>query len=358
MDYRDHVDRAVSHGSTALGEEQMSTFHVSHRYLRLVSGGVPDQFPAKAELRIRLGPEDAFGICGDGARTTLPRARAASFQWNANEGIGTWEGELIDTIRAPFPEGEEGRWIDGNLLKLRMPVRSVKDAEAVASSANQFVPALFSLRLRVFVWIKQFEVDVGPAKYNYEVATFRREATIATREVNTREIEKALSEWSQVREEHLRLLLAAHYYRQALRLKSCQPDTESMFPEVALNLAKSIEIVLGGTRDQVRARLTRLGYPKHFTEKRVVPLLLIRSKLGVAHVMGSALSVDEREAVLHFIDAAMLNVRTVLTRLFEAVRLGDYTVKPMSSSLDKEKAELLAAITSYLQDSDPGTQEG
>ena len=161
----------------------MTYFLLQHRHLHAL-GNAPPSFPGALTAKIRFGPEDAFGVANSQSRTTAKRAAPAHLLWNANEGTSVWQGDLIDALDAALQLGAlNAHWV-GNTLELRIGVNSLKEAEQVVGSASQLLPAFLSLRLQVFVWIKEFLVDIAESRSRLETSSHRSGITIATTEHN------------------------------------------------------------------------------------------------------------------------------------------------------------------------------
>lgn len=324
----------------------MSYFLLQQRHLRPVDKGQPT-FPASLTTNIRFGPSDAFGVPATGPRTTGKRAAPAVLRWNANEGTSTWEGDLIEKIQAELKIGPVSASWSGDVLQLAVGVTSFNASEQVISSVSHLLPAFLSLRLRVFVWIQEFIANIGGVNYRLETATHRYGITLATTDHNAEGAMQSIHAWSAQRPEGLHAVMALYYYRQAMRLASLEPDRQSMAAEVILNLAKAIEIIFSSNRDQLRSRAAEWGFDGQFIERWIVPILLIRNELDVAHVASAPLKLTEHQAVLDFLDRAFVQVHTLLERVLELNQAESLALDPPSESLDADKRKLLRSIEAY-----------
>jgi hypothetical protein len=79
------------------------------------------------------------------------------------------------------------------------------DANQLVLSANQILPAVLSFRLRVFVWIKEFLVDINGIAFWLEIAQHRFGIAIATTEHNQEQALEAVGDWVNTREKSLPL---------------------------------------------------------------------------------------------------------------------------------------------------------
>lgn len=325
----------------------MTYFLPQYRHLRLESDTFPT-FPTLLVAKVKFGPEDAFGVTGSLPRTTAKQSRPANLRWNANEGTSIWEGDLIEALNTGL-EGERlsATW-GGNELVLTAEVNSQDAANQLILSANQILPALLSLRLRVFVWIREFVVKIGESKFRFETSTHSYGITIATTEHNEGMATQSIQDWLALRPESVRLVMASYYWRHAMRLANLEPSRQSLTAEVILNLAKAIEIILSSNRERLRSRAIEWGFESDFIEKRIIPVLLIRNKLDVAHVTTGPLSAEQHQVILDFTGVALTQVNTLIARVFEMSKSGDIELDPVSASMDKEKEDLLQDIADYL----------
>lgn len=306
-------------------------------------------FPATLVARIKFGPDDAFGSLGSPGqpRTTAKRATPARLIWNANEGTSAWEGEFLDALATEIQKGPLTAHWTGNELALSLRVMSQDEASEIVNSASQLIPAFLSLRLRVFVWIKAFFVEIGSCRFTLEVPDLRYRIIVATSERNKERAKQSIDDWATQRRESLRAVMAIYYYRHAMRLASLEPDRQAMAAEVTLNLAKAIEIIFSSDRERLRARAEEWGLDREFVERWIVPILLIRNELDVAHVASGPLSHMQHQAMLDFLDRAFTHVHALLSRVIEMAQSGKVTLDPPSAAVEADKERLLKKIAEY-----------
>jgi len=170
--------------------------------------GNEPSYPAQMTALIRFGPEDAFGVASDGIRTTAKRAVPVKMIFNTNEGTSFWEAELIESIKAYFEvDLIRAEW-NGNILTLKLPVQSVSDTTRIIASAVQVIPAILSLYLQTFVWIKEFLVNVNESQFRYEISTILSGLSIATKEQNQERAVSAIHDWLTLNENSVRIVMA------------------------------------------------------------------------------------------------------------------------------------------------------
>jgi hypothetical protein len=229
-------------------------------------------------------------------------------------------------------------------------VNSVAEAVKFAASANQFLPGFFSFRFRTYIWIKEFLIRFEQARFRFQLAEARINIPAATAEENAQRVWTCLDEWSQASSKHRRLLGAIYNYRQALRLSQLQLDQIALTPELVLNLTKALEIIFGTRREVVRRKAKILGLIEKEVETLLIPILLIRSELDVAHVATGPLSPKERQIVIDFSSRATAGVGKILDRVVQAALAGNFALDGTSLTLDKEKKRLIAALDRYNRD--------
>ena len=128
------------------------------------------------------------------------------------------------------------------------------------------------------------------------------------------------------------------------------PCNEEFAAEVLLNLSKAIEIIFSNDRERLRAQAKQWGFPQEDVENRIVPLLLIRNEMDVAHVATGLLRKKERDTLLNFVNAAIHAVRDVLEKLMADVDSGAVVLKPVRERVKEDKRRLLEHIREYMRD--------
>ncbi len=328
----------------------MSLHLAQYRSLHLSSGEVPREYPRQVIVTVTLGPEDAFGLnCKP--RTTVRRAEHIDAQFDPGEGSAFLRGDLIDAVDTAIGVGRLDAHFKGNVLTIRYEVDSLDDAENFARAVSHVLPPTLSLHLGTFVWVKDFWLDLGTAKYRFVALEMRPLAVLATRKEQEQRLASALTHFGKVVEDPTgRLVSALCYYRHALRLEALMPCNEEFAAEVLLNLSKAIEIIFSNNRDRLRAQAEQWGFSQQDVERRIVPLLLIRNEMDVAHVATGLLRRKERDTFLDFVGTAVHAVRDVLEKVLGDVESGAVVLKPCGERVKKDKTELLEHIREYMRD--------
>lgn len=160
-----------------------------------------------------------------------------------------------------------------------------------------------------------------------------------------------MADWVSVSEEHLSFsfLSALSYLRQARRLTSIQPCPEPFVSEIVLNLAKAIEILFRGeNREALRVRAREWNYDRDEVDQFLIPILILRSSLDVAHPALTQLSPEQRSTVIGFSFEAIRHVEKLLLHVGTSLFAGAIRLEEPSESVEKDKSQLLKRITEYL----------
>jgi len=87
--------------------------------------------------------------------------------------------------------------------------------------------------------------------------------------------------------------------------------------EAILNLTKSLEILFGNSRDQIRAGLTAAGYERDKIEDFFVPIVLLRNHFDVGHGRLAIHKLDD----LQLVYALLANAEKEFRDLFQKAAL-------------------------------------
>jgi hypothetical protein len=92
-----------------------------------------------------------------------------------------------------------------------------------------------------------------------------------------------------------------------------------------------------------------VGLSADYIEQQLIPLLLIRNQIDVAHPKMSLLSSAERKTLEHFVIAATTNVGQFLERVLALLHEGEITLPGYSEELDDKDKNLFSALSEYLK---------
>ncbi|MBE9594257.1 MAG: hypothetical protein IMF19_12365 [Proteobacteria bacterium] len=309
--------------------------------------------PLHLRLEILFAPEDQFGIlCVE--RTLIPGGKRVLSLWNANEGKTSIEtSELIEKIydQINLSDGDKILF-EGNKLILDHTGDSVQSCLEAANSLSQIIPALLSLHLQTYVWIKEARGELNGRKFRCQLTTAYCPVHTSTANDQKERIRGAIKFWTNIDEDKIRFINACFYFSHALRLSQIQPIKETFVAEVILNLTKCLEILFSDVRDNVRTECKKLGFSTDFIEKRIIPIFLLRSKLDVAHVTSFPIEYEDRNNVLRFVNSAFYFVHKVLQKTEDELLSGNFKL-PKRGRTDKKRTDILSAIAEYVKGPPP-----
>jgi hypothetical protein len=341
----------------------MTLFLQQQRRLYIENHPTLPDFPANVSATVLLAPEDAFGVEGASYRRVIPLGRDVQMHADINEGKTWHEGDLLDPLAFQFAAQGTEISLAGNRLLLQYRAESAEEAVGIANSASLLVPPMLTLRIGIFVWIKQFLLNFAGREFNFGVARVPGTFLVETTEGMGSRVRTAIEDWFAMRPGHERLISALYYYRHAKRISEMEPDQVALVAEVLLNLAKAIEILMASgkgpkgaqTNDKVRARARAWGFSDVQIKEWIVPILLLRNQVDVAHASSAPLTTEQRNIVTDFMEKALRRVGQVLIQVFDGIKEGRIVLDPVSTSLDSDRRKLLAAIAEYVKKSNGET---
>jgi hypothetical protein len=239
--------------------------------------------------------------------------------------------------------------LEGNNLNIHTTFNSKDELLRFITSANQFLPALFSFRFQTYIWISDFRIVYEKGLYYFFVSQIRLPITATTEDVAIGHIKQSIQQWLLTQSGEERIIYSFYYYRQALRLSKLEPAAQTLLPEVILNLAKSLEMIFSDKRDRFRRLANEAGLDSDFVESKLIPILILRSKLGIAHVSTSPLTLAQKDNIYTFMVKAFNNVQYALNYISEKVKNNEYVLEPISTELDREEINIIESIQRYLE---------
>jgi len=90
--------------------------------------------------------------------------------------------------------------------------------------------------------------------------------------------------------------------------------------EFLVDLVKSLEILVGSSRDRDKMRqgCEKLGFSRTEIESQIIPIVLARNELDGAHPVGARLSDEDILVLRQYVERASQNVRAILFRAASA----------------------------------------
>ncbi len=328
----------------------MFAFPIRLRYAKFDPGQKPPAYPARAECVVELSPEDIFGGRSRGTPLVIP-GETVGICWDANKGQSKVETKRwLKTIRfdcvingyeihltggeisISFDCGSEGHLLHG--LKLL-----------------SYLPLYLSLFLAHPIKVDAFYGRIGECTFNCEIASgiFQFHVTTEERQKELTKLAFDMTFGTPLADISPRLLAAIGYLYTAMLLSSQSPYSSAFLPEIALNLAKVLDVMFTDKRDKLRQELKKLGFSKDEIEKKYVPLTLIRNKLDVAHPTLFMPTKEQRSTFDSFVDRALSQVVDLLKRTIEKSAKGEYEILFYDmAGRDNEQEELIKSMSKYV----------
>ena len=299
----------------------MLTYHLQQRVFRTVKGGSP-QFPGTATVRLIFEPGPLFGVGSGPLRVVLPQGKI-QFAWDGNTGRAVAEPDppippLACQVHLPTGDYQ----LETQVLTHSFQCTDMGQLEATVSTLSYLLPALMSAHLPQPVRIVRTHCIIGDTEYNWELAGPQAIVSFAVRTKESLEagVESALRASPMIAEgANRRLAAAIHYVHVARRLLEAGVSQWEFLAEAVLNFNKAVEVLFGESRDQQREGLVAIGYERQEIETSVVPLLLLRDSIDIAHPRLALFKRAELDALYRFLDHAELIMNEFLTRLLRAV---------------------------------------
>lgn len=314
-------------------------------------------FPGNIMLTADLGPLDLFGPSDSTSPRSLIVKGAAGVRvlWNALLGRAEVQSDVF------LPAAEFHAILDdleiileGNRLTGKFVATSEEAVFVVLEFLEYSVPAFLSLTSGVYVDVERISGTINESvDFNAEFTDFRHGFQITDVEDRLQKISEAIQLADRADARTMRVLLASLYFRQALRLASpfVSDAPELNLAEVVINLAKALDLLFGD-HDGVRNGCRKLGFSEAEIKSQIVPLLLIRNKLDVAHCVGTPLPDSLLLVLKSYCSRASDNVKAILLRAARNVVQGGDAVAPLEENAKhvEDRSQLPIALKSYLND--------
>ena len=307
----------------------MLTYQLQTRVFRIKGGGQFD-FPNRAVLEVKFSPGSAFGT-EDRLSRTLVRARAAIFTINAN--TGRWLAQSsppLDRLEVVIKSPTSIFSLDGDELRYEFQCSSIDALEGAVAGIKWVFPALLNLEFSDPPIIEYVRGSVGGTKFHWEHKP--AEWRINFRTVTPQKLEEHVAlAWEHVRlfngVANRRLAAALSYFHVAVRLCVSGDSPWEFMAESILNYAKCLEILFvtsGTSMDDTRRELKKLSYDEEEIEGDFVPILLLRSRIDVAHPRVAIFKSKDLKVLYRYMAECEEKFRTMLTRVLSAVSDGHY----------------------------------
>jgi hypothetical protein len=235
-------------------------------------------------------------------------------------------------------------------LSAHFEASSFDDVLGVVEIIEHHYSAYLSLLAGVYVSIETISGQIDRTEVTFELTrlSMRSQVTIEAR--RQEHVVQALSLASLDSARRARMLFAALYYQQAVRLLSpLDVRVPSLnLAEVVVNLTKALEVLFGSKRDSMREGLRSIGLTDAQIEAQVIPLILARNQLDGAHPVGTHVEEELLTVLHHYVERAMTNMRAVLILAAKTMQEGKASIGELESGDVRERVKLLSLMKEYL----------
>ena len=325
----------------------MAYFLMPTRYLKYEKAFPPPASEYNLELRLTLYPPDAFGIDCE-ARTTCQVRQTVGQRFNARSGkTGKITAQLIQALDGQFDlnNGITVK-IAGNIITFSAISPNKNEIESLIIHLTNLVPTWLALYLKVPRSLDDICGSVNDTLFGVELTNVTFPIVATERDQQYESVRHALEQLILPAHCDIRLASALVYFNQALRFRFEDDASVRLFSEIMLNLAKAIESIFPGKRDDVREQCKLLDLKTDFVEKRIIPILLVRNKLDVAHVRLHTLDNDEFSILQSFLSKALTAVHELLILVIGSTANGRYSLLPVEPPQTED--DLITSIRSYV----------
>jgi hypothetical protein len=163
---------------------------------------------------------------------------------------------------------------------------------------------------------------ISGVPFRGELATWRMDFTNTTQERQQDLVRVAWRRLALIRVEERRLVAALHYFHVATRLLRTSASPGEFLSEALLNFSKILEVLFQDSWDTARRELAALGFTEDEIERDFVSVMVLRSKIDIAHV-SLALFTPWQLTILHcYADRAETRFRRLLQILLARLDAG------------------------------------
>jgi hypothetical protein len=275
-------------------EAAMQPYWVHSRALVSKNPTNPVRFPGPAKINFHLEPQRLFGVGHDFGRFTIEGKDKTNVEIDANFGSVQLKSDT------PLRQLGFSSQIEGNDTSLNKSILTVVKTCDSANALHTYISHFYlrlgpilSIRLPEPVVVSRVDGDVNGAPFAWEFGMYGDDSELRINFIcmsadrSEAWIEAALHLLPQLKgDQGIRVLHACSFFMNAMRLNLAGTSLREFMAEHILNLAKVLQVLFvhsSSERDDVRKGLRAVGICKAEIEGVFIPVLLLRSSLGVAH---------------------------------------------------------------------------
>jgi hypothetical protein len=303
----------------------MLTYQVRPRVFHS-SSGEPLSFPANCEVRFHFKPLQPFGVEPGGGRTAV-QATPASVLFDANTGASTITSDPpLSVVQVVLQEPARRVEFEGNVLRLQQTFQNLSEVEAVIAAVYFILPTLLNVPFADPPFVVRVDGELGGTPFRWQLQQWQCGFRITTQEAQEQAISTA---WERLGFTcgNRRLSAALHYFHVACRLARVSVVPGEFVAEVILNLAKALESIFPpGSRDAVRSGLRHLEFTADEIEGNLLPAMVLRNYIDVAHVELALFSADQLSVIHAFTERAECAFREMFGRILSRSQSGQFVI--------------------------------
>jgi hypothetical protein len=309
------------------------------RTARVLQGDLASiAWPSDAIVYADLEPPDLFGEAADAnpREVVLQSAAGVKAFWDNNTGRTHVESDVHMKPAASILRAlsDVQLAVYGTRLSATFRANDMGEVMDVAHWIEFYYCPFLSLSTGVYVVPRRLHGQIGNGcAINFEFVKLSTQLKVFRDDVRDRALELA-RDFADMQDARVpRLVLASLYFRQACRLQSSR---QVLVPalgisEAVINLAKALNVLFGDSNDEIREGMKLLGFSHEEVESQIVPIMLIRSSMDVAHAVNRRLNTAQVDTLFEYCQRATRNVRAVILKAALSIRDGSYTPKPVDT---------------------------
>ena len=304
----------------------MLTYQLQDRIIRMIEEA-PPEFPAQVSIELGLGPLSAFGMASEPGRLVVT-GHKAEVLWNSNTGrTVALSDPPLQPLDVTLEVPDRRMSLQGNILRYEIKCEDIDQLNGALQAWLYLFPALLNTQFADPPFVTQVTGSIGEAPFRWQ----HQQGAAHMYSQSAERIEAHVEECFQRMElftgiQNRRLAAGMHYFHVASRLLVVGESQWDFMAEAVLNMTKSLQIMFGESRDEVREELKMLGYSADDIEGDFIPLMILRSKFDVGHPRLAIFRKDQLQVLYSYLSQSDSRFRELFRRLLGAVQKGEYEI--------------------------------
>jgi hypothetical protein len=312
------------------------------------------RFPSQIVVQAHLSPPDYFEpVAPSTPRSCLPTgSQHVSYLFDANSGRIVGRSPTVFAPLSVTFDINNSAWsiiFQGRIMQLTQAIERREDIDVLLTHFKHSVPALLSVATGLAVVAETVELAIGDG---FEARIETLVPPIHFRRLNADDRIDELYAGIKLIGFGLssaRYVLACSYLREAMlfdaRYGNYNPYELSLL--VVLKCAHAVEILFGGSRDDIRRRCREIGVPEEVIEPQIIPIVLVRNTFGSAHASAFVPSPRQADVLREFAARSTRVVRRLLLHISD-VPAATRAFLDGAVMVTSEKAQLLLELERHL----------